>query len=142
MLLISAAVVAFLVISALLARWLQTENVERDNILGLLRAQAAGDARGMLRSLPACARQPACVATVQTEAQRLRRPGSVKIPLLQSHTAFSLGSSTGATRVAWTVIGRLPVVQCVLVHRRGNAVTGLSVSLLRLSAPIPGTGTC
>ena len=29
------------------------------------------------------------------------------------------------TRLAWTVIGRLPVVQCVQVSRTGNVLAGL-----------------
>jgi hypothetical protein len=136
------AVVLFLVISGILARFLNVENAERSDILGVLQAQAAGDSQRVTRLLHGCQGQPSCSATVQADAARLRRRGDVKILLLQSPTAYSLTGATGRTRVAWTVIGRPPVVQCVLVHRSGNALTGLSVTLLGLSPPISNTGTC
>ena len=49
----------------------------------------------------------------------------MKILSIKSPTAGSLTGATGTTRVAWTVIGTLPVVQCVLVRRTGNAVKGI-----------------
>ena len=64
----------------------------------------------------------ACAATVRASAVRLRRPGAVKILPIKSPTAYSLTGATGTTRVAWTVIGKLPVVQCVVVRRTGNAL--------------------
>ena len=66
----------------------------------------------------------------------------MKILSLTSHTAYSLTSDTAPTRVAWTVIGRLPVVQCVTVKRTGNFLTGLSVTLLSVSKPISNEGDC
>ena len=140
--LIVLAVVLFLVISGLLARFLNVENTERNDIHNLLQAQTAGNAQSVINQLRGCASTPACVAAQRANAARLRRPGDVKLLLLQSKTAYALTGKTGRTRVAWTVIGRLPVVQCVLVHRSGNALTGVSVTLLDLSAPIPNTGTC
>ena len=142
LILLTAGLLLFLVISGILARWLATENTERDDELALLQAQAAGNERSMLDQLSGCRSSPSCRATVHGDATGLRRPGAVKILLLQSHTSYSLTSTTGRTRVAWTVIGRQPVVQCVLVRRGGNALTGVSVTLLALSAPIPNTGTC
>ena len=59
---------------------------------------------------------------------RLRRSGAVKILSLNSPTAYSLTSATGTTRLAWTVIGKLPVVQCVEVSRTGNFLTGITCS--------------
>jgi hypothetical protein len=53
--LIGLAVLLFIAISFALARFLQTENVERDAVLALLRDQAHGDAAAMLRRLGACA---------------------------------------------------------------------------------------
>jgi hypothetical protein len=140
--LVAAGVVVFVATSFLLARFLLTENVERDAIFSLLQTQARGDVRGMLARLDGCAQRPGCRATVAADAMRLRRPGDLKILLTTSHTAYSLTSATGLTRVAWKVPSALPVVQCVLVHRQGNFFTGLSVNLLALSAPIPGTATC
>lgn len=138
----STAVVLLVVIGALLARYLSTENVERDDILAVLRAQARGDAARELALLDGCGARSSCATTVRASAVRLRRPGAVKILSIKSPTAGSLTTATGATRVAWTVIGRLPVVQCVVVRRSGDALRGLHVALLSLSAPIENEADC
>jgi hypothetical protein len=135
-------VVLFLAISALLARFLSVESLERDDLVALLQAQARGDAPGMLSQLSGCAANPACVATVRADAARLRRAGSVKILTLTSPTAYSLTGATGTTRVAWTVIGTLPVVQCVRVRRTGNAITGIHLHLLSVGPQIEGEADC
>jgi hypothetical protein len=137
-----AGVVLFLAISALLARYLLVENAERNDILAVLQAQARGDTARELALLDDCRAKPYCVATVRASAVRLKRPGAVKILSIKSPTAGSLTGATGTTRVAWTVIGRLPVVQCVLVRRTGNALQGLHVALLSLSAPIGNEAEC
>jgi hypothetical protein len=142
--LIVGGVMAFVAISILLARFLQTENVERDADLAIVQAQTRGDAKAMIEDLGGCRQSPGCLASVRanTTNPRLRRSGAVKILLLQSPTAYSLFGSTGRTRLAWTVIGKLPVVQCVTVKRTGNFLTGIKVSLLALSAPIPNEDDC
>ncbi len=142
MAIVAGAVVLLVVIGALLARYLFTENVERNDILAVLRAQAHGDAPRELALLDGCRAKPACVASVRASAVRLRRPGTVKILSIKSPTAGALGETTGTARVAWTVIGQLPVVQCVVVHRSGNALQGLHVSLRSLSAPIENEADC
>lgn len=139
---IALAVVAFVAISLLLARWLQLENVERDDVLALLQAQARGDAPAMLAQLPGCSKDLACAAAVRDGAARLRGAGAVKILAYDSHTSYALTSASGRTRVAWKLPGRLPTVQCVLVHRGGNAITGLSVTLRALSSPIGLQSDC
>ena len=72
------------------------------------------------------------MASVRANASnpRLRRSGAVKLLQLESSTAYSPFGATGVTRVAWTVIGTLPVVQCVEVRRTGNLLTGIHVQLL------------
>ena len=135
-------VVVFLAISALLARYLSAENVERNDILVVLQAQARGDAASELALLDGCRAKPSCAATVRASAARLKRPGAVKILSIKSPTAGSLTAATGTTRVAWTVIGKLPVVQCVLVHRTGNFLKGIDIALLSLSAPIGNEADC
>jgi hypothetical protein len=136
--------VLFLAISVLLARFLQVENVERDADLALIQSETKGDAAAMIRQISGCQDEPACVAGVNTNASnsRLRRNGAVKILLLQSQTGYSLFGATGKTRLAWTVIGKLPVVQCVDVKRTGNFLTGINVKLIGLSAPIPNENDC
>jgi hypothetical protein len=136
------AVLLIVVLGTLLARYLSTENVERDDILAVLQAQARGDAARELALLDGCRARSSCAATVRASAARLRRTGAVKILSIKSPTAGSLTDATGTTRVAWTVIGRLPVVQCVVVRRSGNALQGLHVALLSLSAPIENEADC
>jgi len=153
--LLAAGVVVVLVVSVLLARFLSVENAERDDDLALVQAEAAGDAAGMLRQLDGCrylwlapkqraVASRACVTVVDAEAadRRVRRNGAVKILQLESATAYALSAATGQTRLAWTVIGTLPVVQCVLVRRTGNPMTGVHVQPIAISAPIPGEGRC
>jgi len=137
-------VLAFLLISGLLARFLSVENAERDAEEALIEAQVRGDASGMLDRLSGCRSRPACVAAVRANVAnpRLRRSGAVKILQLSSSTAYSLTGASGETRLAWTVIGKLPVVQCVGVRRTGNFFTGVSITLLSLGAPIPNEGDC
>ncbi|MFI5009195.1 MAG: hypothetical protein ACHQDY_02865 [Solirubrobacterales bacterium] len=140
--LIALGVVLFLAISAELARFFSVENVEREDLVALLQAEARGSAPGMLAQLSGCGQNPACVATVRANAAKLHRPGSIKILTLSSPTSGSLTAATGTTRVAWTVIGTLPVVQCVRVRRTGNAVTGISLKLLTIGPKIESEGDC
>jgi hypothetical protein len=137
-------VLAFLAISGFLARFLSVENTERDADLALIEAQARGDVAGMLDRIAGCRAQPACVASVRANASnpRLRRAGAVKILQLSSSTAYALNGANGRTRLAWTVIGQLPVVQCVGVRRSGNPLTGVKITLTSLSAPIPNEADC
>jgi hypothetical protein len=139
--LIAVGVALFLLISFELARFFSVESREREDLVALLQAEAKGSAPGMLAQLHGCT-SPTCVATVRADAAALHRAGSVKILTLTSPTAGSLTSKTGTTRVAWTVLGTLPVVQCVRMRRTGNAVTGLSVALLTIGPRIESEADC
>ncbi|HWD10645.1 MAG TPA: hypothetical protein VG366_02300 [Solirubrobacteraceae bacterium] len=134
----------FVIISGLLARFLSVENTERDADLALIEAQARGDAPGMIDRIAGCRTSPACLRSVAADVAnpRLRRAGGVEILQLTSATAYSLTGSSGKTRLAWTVRGALPVVQCVGVRRTGNPVSGINVTLTSLSAPIPNEADC
>lgn len=139
--LIAVGAIVFLAISFLLARYLSTENRERDAVYALLRDQARGDARAMLERLDGC--DARCRANVEANARRLKRAGEVKILAYSSSTSYALGHAEGPTRVAWTIVNRqLPVVQCVQVERTGNVLAGATINLLRLSVPIDRQGTC
>jgi hypothetical protein len=142
--LIAVGVVVFLAISFLLARWLQVENIERDDDLELVEAEARGDVSAMFGMLPGCSASATCAAAVRADAgdSRLRRTGTVKILQLESKTAYSLTGGRGETRFAWTVIGKLPVVQCIDVERSGNFFSGVDVTLLRISTPIANEADC
>jgi hypothetical protein len=142
--LLAAGVIVVLALSVVLARFLSVENAERDADLALVQAEVKGNASAMLDRLSGCRRSAACVASVKANVSnaRLRRAGAVKILQVESPTAYSLSGATGKTRLAWTVIGTLPVVQCVEVRRTGNVLTGIHIALIGLSAPIPGEGKC
>jgi hypothetical protein len=141
--LVVLGVVAFLAISFELARYFNTETQERNAVFVLLKAQARGDAAAMIDRLDGCSADARCRATATRNAQRLKRPGDVKILAYDSKTAYALGARRGPTRVAWTVIDRgLPVVQCVDVERTGTVLAGRGIRLLGLSPPIDRQGTC
>ncbi len=139
-LLIAAAVIAFLAVVFVVTRWLSNDTNERGDVVTLLKAQAKGDATAMLRVLN-CP-DSACRTIVSANARRLRAPGEVKIALYQSQTAHALRSATKPTRVVWYTDPDNTIVQCVLVRRKGNVFAGTSVSLLRVSAPIPRESSC
>lgn len=138
------SVLLFLAISGVLARFLTVENAERNDEVALVRAEIRGNLAGMLDQLSGCRESPSCVATAKANASnpRLRRSGAVKILQLESKTAYSLFGATGKTRLAWTVLGTLPIVQCVDVRRTGNFLSGIQVQLIGLSAPIDNEGRC
>jgi hypothetical protein len=144
MIVIALAVVAFLAVSLVLARWLTVESVERNAVTALLRDQVRGDAAAMLARLEGCAGRPACAATVRRDAATLRAPRDPKLEIVayESATGYAAGAARGPTRVVWRVSGRLPTVQCVGVVRAGNVLSGLSVSLTALSEPIRRTAGC
>ena len=139
-LLIAVAVLAFLAVSALLARWLTTDNAERTQVERLLTAQARGDAPGMLRELEGC--DAACAAQARANARRLRRGGQVQIVSYESATSHALSAKSGPTRVVWKTPDTLTVVQCVQVQRTGNALGGLDVELLGIGPSKPRTAGC
>jgi hypothetical protein len=139
--LIVVATALFLLVSGILARWLSLENVERSDVLSLVQAEARGDAQAMFAQLHGC--HAHCQSDVTRDARTLRRAGTVQILAYHSPTAYTLTSAIGETRVAWEIANsHKPVVQCVRVWRRGNAISGLSIRLVSVSAPIPVTADC
>jgi ketosteroid isomerase-like protein len=138
--LIAAGVLLLLVSSVFVARWLNNDSNERSQVTELLRAQARGDAEAMLAILRCPDEQ--CIALARANARKLRAAGELKIALYQSQTAHAVRPDTEPTRVVWFTPGRLTTVQCVLVRRSGNPFAGMSISLLRLSAPIDRESSC
>ncbi len=138
---VAFGVFVFLGLSFLLARGLSGSGAERSQVLALLRDQAAGRADSVVRRLPACAREPACAQTTEERVQELRRRGDVQILSYQPSTRLALTRKLGTARVAWRAGDELPVVQCVRVRREGP-LTGGTVELLSVSAPIAGDGSC
>lgn len=135
------AVMLFGAASFLVARWLSTDGVERAKIERLLEAQGRGDADAMAREIADC--YSACRNRLEKLARRLREPGAeLRIARYDSDTSRALGEKTGQTRVVWFLGDDLPTVQCVEVRRKGNPLTGPTVTLLRLSAPIEREAPC
>lgn len=141
--LIVLGVAVFLGVSFLLARVFGANGAEQSAITALIKAEAAGDQRGMLQRIVGCAASAGCRARVAQDAAALRHPGAVSIIQLQPSTSFSLGGMTGTARVAWNADGSLPIVQCVRVRRAGNVIDGLKVELLEISRRIlPSSSPC
>ena len=140
LILILVGVAVFVLISGGLARWLTLEGVERDDVMAVLNAEIRGEAPAMLAQLHGC--DGSCAANVRTDARRLRGPGKLLILAYDSATAYALTSKVGKTRVAWKTGNRLPVVQCITVSRKGSVLSGLTVTLLAVSLPIPDQADC
>jgi len=138
--LIALAVLVFLAISVLLARWLTTDNAERTKVTRLLEAQARGDVTGMLGELSSCSGP--CAEQARANARRLRRAGKLQIVRYESETSHALSARSGPTRVVWKTPDTLTVVQCVAVQRTGNLLGGLDVRLVAIGPSKPRTSGC
>lgn len=132
----------FLGISLLLTRALVGSGTEREQVLEVLQAQAAGDTERVLELIPDCRAEPACAAAVRRRAGELQRPGAVKILRYEPSVNVALTRQAGTARVAWhTDADKRPVVQCVKVRREGP-VTGSGATLVVISGPKAGTSSC
>lgn len=141
-LLIAFGIFVFLGISFLLARALVGTGGERALVLQILRAEARGDADGVLKLMPRCARDPACARVTRARTTRLRRPGRVQILNYEPSAQAAFTDQTATGRVAWrTDVKRFPVVQCVVVTRKGP-LTGGGVRILSISDPIGLQSRC
>lgn len=140
--LFALGVIVFLAITALLARALSVDGAEQSAITSVLQAEARGDARAMAARIKGCGESAACRARVVEDAAALHHPGPVSVIELNPSAGFSLGSTLGTARVAWRIGGGLPIVQCVLVRRAGNVVSGLRIELLKISRRIKSDSDC
>ena len=140
--LIGFGVFVFLGISLMLARALSATGTERAKVTEIAEAQARGDAQAVLKRTPACAQEPACAAATDAFVAKLKRPGDVQILQYRPSVQLPLTNAVGTGRVAWRA-GRdgFPVVQCVRVRRDGP-LSGASVELLSISAPIGRESSC
>lgn len=141
--LLALGLLAFLVISVELARFLTAESAERSAVFALIQDAARGDATAVAARLEGC--DAACRRELETTVTRTRRPGEIEILRLDAGANFTLGERTARSRVAWAAEagrGGEAVVQCVTVRRSWGPVAGASVTLLRLGAPIPPESGC
>jgi hypothetical protein len=131
----------FIGISLMLARSLSATGTERAKVREIAEAQARGDAKAVLQRTPACAKEPACVAATDAFVGKLKRPGDVEILQYRPSVQLPLTDAVGTGRVAWRAGNGFPVVQCVRVRRDGP-LSGATVELLSISAPIGRESSC
>lgn len=139
---VAVGVVAFLIVSALLARALSVGGAEDAAITALVRAEARGDQRAVASDISGCAEKAACQARARAVTRELRRTGTVSIIQIQQSAGFSLAATLGTARVAWLVAGSLPRVQCVRVRRNGNVLQGFRIELIAVSVRIRSNAAC
>lgn len=140
--LIVLGVIAFLAVSAILARVYSADNAERSALTGLVQAEARGDTAAVVARVENCRSRPTCRARAAALAAALRRSGQVQVLQIVASTGFNVVSTTGTARVAWQIGNSLPIVQCVVVHRAGNAVSGIHVQLIKVSPRIKSDQDC
>lgn len=138
-----SAVVLFLLASGIVARVLAAQGAERTLLEQSIAAQAAGDSKSAAGLIADCASGSPCAQAVSGIVAKVKAPGlRAKILQIQPGTRISPGGDVGVARIAWRIDGRLPVVECVVVERTGNAVSGFEVRLNALSKPIQREGHC
>jgi hypothetical protein len=139
---IAGAIIVFLAISALLARVFSANSAEQSAITTLVKDESRGDGSAVIDDVAGCRTNPACRTRASDNATALKHAGAVSIIQIQPSTSFSIAGTLGTARVAWTVGGSLPIVQCVRVRRTGNAISGLRVKLLEVSRKIKSDAAC
>lgn len=139
---IAVAVVLFLIISALLARVFSANSAEQAALTTLVTDEARGDTGAVIGDITGCRTTPACRQRAGENARSLAHPGAVSIIQIQPSTSFSIAGKRGFARVAWSVGGSLPIVQCVRVWRTGNVISGLHVQLHEVSRRIGSESAC
>jgi hypothetical protein len=139
---VAVAVVAFLLVSAALARVLSANGAERSAIRAALVAQASGNPAALTAAIDGCSADAACRELATANAEKLRSSGKLQLVRVDLSTSFSPFDTTGTARVVWTTPSRLTVVQCARVHRDGNAASGIEVKIVGLSRPIGRESSC
>jgi hypothetical protein len=140
---IAGAIIVFLGVSLLLARVFSANSAEQSAITSLVKDEARGDTNAVIADIAGCRASSACRTRAGDNATALKHPGAVSIIQIQPSTSFSIAGTLGTARVAWNVAGRShPIVQCVRVHRTGNAISGLRVELLEVSRRINSEAGC
>jgi hypothetical protein len=140
--LIAVAALAFLVVSAGLARVLGAANAERDAAIDIVKAESHGDQARVIESIQGCGADAACRRRMIANVARLHSREKVRILRLDAPSQLALRARTGTARIAWRAGAALPVVQCVRLRRGGDVVHGFRVQVLALSDPIPREGSC
>jgi hypothetical protein len=130
---IGLAVVLFVVISVLVARAVGVGDAQTAAITDLVKAEARGDTSRVIALTENCRQNAGCRTRAAALTATLRRPGTVSILQVSPSANVAVAGSVGTARVAWTVGGSLPRVQCVRVRNAGSVLSGFTIELLRVS---------
>jgi hypothetical protein len=142
-LIVGLVVVVFVIVGGALARVFSADSAERSAITTLLQDEARGDTAAVIADITRCNESAACRARAATNAAALKGPGAISILLLEESTgSFTVSTTKGVSRVAWRKGSGLPIVQCVLVRRSGNPITGIHIELLTVSKRIRSDTAC
>lgn len=140
---ILVVLVAFIGFSFGLARVLSARAAERTALESLIADQAAGRGSEVTDSIGGCSNDPDCAKRVEAMVGRVAAPDDVvKVLQITQGTPLSPGGGSGVARIAWRTEGSLPVVQCVVVRRTGDVVSGFSLDLVAVSRPIGREASC
>ncbi|MGZ4175148.1 MAG: hypothetical protein ACXVUX_02875 [Solirubrobacteraceae bacterium] len=139
---IGAAVVLFLVLSAMLARAFNVGDAENAAITSLVQAEARGDTAEVISLITGCRASAACRARAALNTAALRHPGKVGIAEINPSSSFSITSSQGTARVAWVAGDSRPRVQCLRVRHAGSVLEGFTIELLTISRRIASDADC
>ncbi|MDQ6749966.1 MAG: hypothetical protein M3Z33_04340 [Actinomycetota bacterium] len=139
---ITVGVLAFVVVSALLARVLTVGNAERTAMLELARAEAHADEAGVLRRVSACRTGSACRARLPRILARVSHPGRVRILRLDGPSGVAIAGRSGTARLAWKAGDALPIVQCFRLRTEGNPLQGYRVRVVSIADPIKLDASC
>jgi hypothetical protein len=140
--LIGLAVILFVVISGLLARAFSVAGAEDSAITDLVKAEAAGNANGVVSLIYGCRADPVCRARADQVSSALKQPGTVQILEIQPSSGFSLSATMGIARVAWLAGSSRPRVQCLRVRHTGDVLAGFTVRLIEVSPQITSDSDC
>ncbi len=140
--LVALGVLAFLLISAALARVLGVVSAERGVAVRLVKAQSGGDVAQVTASIRGCRRDPACRRRMAQMVSRLRSGETVRVLRFDGPESFPLGAGRPVARIAWRAGDALPLVQCVTIARSGDLLHGFEVAVTGLSAPIGREAGC
>ncbi|MCX6388558.1 MAG: hypothetical protein NTX07_07500 [Solirubrobacterales bacterium] len=141
--LIVALGAVFIVVSLGVGRVLGARGAERVLVEQVIRDQASGNVQGIARELPNCGLGTKCHANVVKLLAKVSGPGlPLEILQITQAAGVSPGGSTGVARIAWHIGSRLPVVECLVIQKTGNVVSGFGVHLIKLSNPIAREGAC
>ena len=139
---IVGGLIVFVAVSAVLGRIFTVDGAEQAAVTALLIDEAHGNAAGVIARIDGCGSSAACRAKVTATVAKLHRSGDVVVVNYTPSSGFSLSSTNGVGRVAYTIGNSMPIVQCLRIHRSGNPITGVTIHLRVLSRRIAGGADC